>query len=163
MGRFDARDGDRKSNVSTGDRSPPTRPTISQLNTGVGDRKSDVSTGDRSLPMRPTVGQPNTGDGDRKSDVSTGNRSPPTRPTISQLNTGYDDRKTSVSMGDKSPPTWQMAGQLERSALGKSIVITALHHFPQQAAPPKSLPLLHSRLTWLIERFFRLELPPRPD
>ncbi|KIK17697.1 hypothetical protein PISMIDRAFT_14943 [Pisolithus microcarpus 441] len=44
-----------------------------------------------------------------------------------------------------------------------SIVITALHHFPQQAAPPKSSPPLHSRLTRLIEHFFRLELPPRPD
>ncbi|KAI6019350.1 hypothetical protein BKA83DRAFT_4127267 [Pisolithus microcarpus] len=121
MGRFDARDGDRKSDVSMGDRSPPMRPTISQLNTGVGDRKSDISMGDRSLPMRLTVGQPNTGDGDRKSNVSMGNRSPPTRLTISQLNTGYDDRKTSISMGNKSPPMWQMAGQLEQSALGKSV------------------------------------------
>ncbi|KAI6012314.1 hypothetical protein PISMIDRAFT_16697 [Pisolithus microcarpus 441] len=43
------------------------------------------------------------------------------------------------------------------------IVITALHHFPQQAAPPKSSPPLHSQLTRLIERFFRLELPPCPN
>ncbi|KIK16369.1 hypothetical protein PISMIDRAFT_15853 [Pisolithus microcarpus 441] len=33
-----------------------------------------------------------------------------------------------------------------------SIVITALHHFPQQAVPPKSSPPLHSQQSWLVRQ-----------
>ncbi|KAI6158806.1 hypothetical protein EDD17DRAFT_1763295 [Pisolithus thermaeus] len=115
MGRLDAGVGSRKTDVNTGDRSPPTRQTKKstnetdkgQLDTGDDDRKTSVSTGDRSPPTRPTTGQFDTGDSDMKTDVSTGDRSPPTRPTTGQFDTGDSDMKTDISTGDRSPPTRQ--------------------------------------------------------
>ncbi|KAI6098458.1 hypothetical protein F5141DRAFT_1066823 [Pisolithus sp. B1] len=77
-GQLDKEDGDMKTNISTGNRSPPTRPTIGQLDMGDGDTKTDISTGNRSPPMRPTIGQLDMGDDDRKTSISTGNKSPPT-------------------------------------------------------------------------------------
>ncbi|KAI6160804.1 hypothetical protein EDD17DRAFT_1509901 [Pisolithus thermaeus] len=97
MSRLGAGVGSRKTNISTGDRSPPTRPTIGQLDKEDGDTKTNISTGDRSPPTRPTIGQLDMGDGDMTTNISMGDRSPPMRPTIGQLDTGDDDRKTSIS------------------------------------------------------------------